>query len=251
MKNFIKPITNRELSGKDILEIFVFATLALSILFVVIRLIQAPSMLDSDAPYTRLKSDYLLMLTQCLLGLFVGMLPSILSRKLDFHIPHSMHIMFLIFIYCAIYLGEVKDFYYHIPRWDSILHYFSGMMLGALGFSLITILNRSEKIHLQLSPAFIAIFAFCFSVTLGVVWEFYEYFCDGLLGLNMQKTMLQNGTQLIGHAAISDTIKDWFVDATGAGLMAIIGYMSIKYDKLWIRKLFRRWNRNDTKQKQR
>lgn len=243
--------TKRQISGKDILEMFVFATLALSIIFVVVRLIQAPSTLDPDAPYTRLKSDYLLMLTQCLLGLFVGMLPGILSRRLNFHIPHSMHIMFLIFIYCAIYLGEVQDFYYRIPRWDSILHYFSGMMLGALGFSLITILNRSEKIHLQLSPAFIAIFAFCFSVTLGVIWEFYEYCCDELLNLNMQKTMLQNGIQLIGHAALSDTIKDLFVDATGAGLIAIIGYMSIKYDKIWIRKLFRKWNRNETKQSSR
>ena len=81
-------------------------------------------------------------------------------------------------------------------------------MIGALGFSIVTLLNKTEKVPMELSPLFVALFSFCFAVTLGVVWEFYEYTFDGLLGLNMQKFALENGTLLIGRAALADTMMD-------------------------------------------
>ena len=89
-------------------------------------------------------------------------------------------------------------------------------MIGALGFSIVTLLNKTEEVPMNLSPLFVALFSFCFAVTLGVVWEFYEFTFDGLLGLNMQKFALENGTQLIGRAALTDTMIDLFVDAVGA-----------------------------------
>ena len=148
-----------------------------------------------------------------------------------------MLILYTIFLYCAIYLGEVKSFYYNVPHWDTILHTFSGAMLGALGFSFVTLLNKTEEVPMNLSPLFVVIFSFCFAVTLGVVWEIYEFTFDGVLGLNMQKFALESGEALIGRAALVDTMKDLIVDALGAFIMSIIGYISLKYKKGWIEKL--------------
>ena len=165
------------------------------------------------------------------------LLPGMLEHKLKIQIPSNMLILYTIFLYSAIYLGEVKSFYYNVPNWDNILHTFSGAMIGALGFSIVTLLNKTEEVPMNLSPVFVALFSFCFAVTLGVVWEFYEFTFDGLLGLNMQKFALENGTQLIGRAALTDTMVDLFVDAVGALIMSIIGYISLKYNKGWIEKL--------------
>ena len=90
---------------------------------------------------------------------------------------------------------------------------------------------------MNLSPLFVVIFSFCFAVTLGVVWEIYEFTFDGVLGLNMQKFALESGEALIGRAALVDTMKDLIVDALGAFIMSIIGYISLKYKKGWIEKL--------------
>ena len=117
------------------------------------------------------------------------------------NIPNYMYVLYFIFLYCAIYLGEVRNFYFVIPHWDTILHAFSGAMLGALGFSLVSILNGSKRLRLKLSPFFIALFAFCFALAAGSVWEIYEYTFDGLLTLNMQKYALEDGTLLVGRAA--------------------------------------------------
>ena len=185
----------------------------------------------------RLKSDYALMLSQCILGIVAMLLPGMLENKFKIAIPSYMLILYTIFLYAAIYLGEVRSFYYNVPNWDNILHTFSGAMIGALGFSIVTLLNKTEKVPIVLSPLFVALFSFCFAVTLGVIWEFYEFTFDGILGLNMQKFALENGTQLIGRAALTDTMVDLFVDAVGAFIMSVIGYISLRYNKGWIEKL--------------
>ena len=131
------------------------------------------------------------------------LLPGMLEHKLKIEIPSNMLILYTIFLYSAIYLGEVKSFYYNVPNWDNILHTFSGAMIGALGFSIVTLLNKTEEVPMNLSPLFVALFSFCFAVTLGVVWEFYEFTFDGLLGLNMQKFALEDGTQLIGSSCFN------------------------------------------------
>ena len=148
-----------------------------------------------------------------------------------------MMFLYTIFLYCAIYLGEVKSFYYEVPHWDTILHTFSGAMLGALGFLFVTLLNKNEKVQMNLSPLFVVDFSFCFAVTLGVFWEIYEFTFDGILGLNMQKFALENGELILGRVALKDTMKDLIVDCLGAFIMFIIGYISLKYKKGWIEKL--------------
>lgn len=215
-------------------NIFVMISLVTAIPIVAIMMVMAPSEVDPTLPFKRLKSDYILMLLQCTMGILAMLLPKFLHERISIRVPAGMMFMYAIFLYCSIYLGEVRSFYYHIPHWDTILHTFSGGMLGALGFSFITILNGTEKVPVNLSPIFVGFFAFCFAVTLGAIWEFYEFFADGILGTNMQKFALENGEKLIGRNAVMDTMKDLVVDSVGAFVASVIGYISLKYKKGWI-----------------
>lgn len=179
-------------------------------------------------------SNKVLMLTQCILGIFAFFLPNIISKKWDLNIPPLIYFTYILFLYCSIVLGEVRSFYYKYPYWDDLLHFFSGMMCGSIGFSIVALLNKNvESMHL--SPIFIMMFAICFSVTIGVVWEIYEFSFDGILGLNMQKFALDDGTQLIGRLALYDTMKDLIIDLCGAGLMSILGYISLINNKGWFK----------------
>lgn len=213
---------------KKIVGILLFVTLLLSIVYTIVRIVISPSGAVSDVNYGKVKSDYVLMLLQCILGLIVMMIPSFIERKWSIDIPNKMEVIYFVFLYCAIYLGEVRNFYYLIPYWDTILHAFSGAMLGALGFSLVSILNDAEQLKFTLSPFFVALFAFCFALAAGAIWEIYEFTFDGLFSLNMQKFLLADGTQLIGREALTDTMKDIIVDAISALIISIFGYYSIK-----------------------
>ena len=203
--------------------------------YLLVRIIAGDMM--PEGPGGRGREDYVLMLLQCLLGVAAILLPARLMRRWDVEIPRVMFLLYIAFLYCAIFLGEVRSFYYSVPHWDTILHIFSGAMLGALGFSMIAVFNNTERIPMNLSPLFVAVFAFCFALALGAVWEIYEFAADCLLATNMQKFSLDNGTVLMGQAALRDTMKDLIVDALGAVGASVIGYISLKYEKGWIEKL--------------
>lgn len=218
--------------GKIVLWSFI-----IPIAYIIYKIIVSPTVNTEHIEGMRVKTDYILMLSQFILALIAMLIPSFLSKKLKIVIPSSMYIIFVLFLYASVFLGEFKSFYYKIPNWDSILHGCSGAMLGALGFSFVNIFNDNEKIHVKLSPIFVSVFAFCFAVTLGVVWEIYEFTFDGILGLNMQKFALENGILLIGRAALKDTMKDLIIDCIGAFTMSTVGYISLKYKKGWIEKM--------------
>lgn len=227
----MKKIFNR----KNI-SIFVFITLIISIIFIIIKMCLAPNQINLVDETVRVKGDYTLMLIQCILGVVAMSLPSLISKKFKIDIPNNMIILYVVFLYAAIFLGEVRNFYYNIKHWDTILHIFSGAMIGALGFSVISLLSSTSK-SVKLSPLFVALFAFCFAITMGVAWEIYEYTFDTILGLNMQKFATYDGTVLIGQAALADTMKDLIVDSLGAFIMSMIGYISLKHKKGWIEDL--------------
>lgn len=207
------------------LYIAVLTSFLIPAIFLIVKIILIANNTSNDL---RPLSDYTLMLVECLLGIIVIHIPSILEKKFSLEIPYTLYIMYLVFLYCAITLGEVRDFYYKIPHWDTILHTFSGVMLGFFGFMVIDILNRDKNTLINLSPIFVSLFAFCFAVSLGLVWEIYEYSFDGILGLNMQKFRLEDGTELVGRAALSDTMDDFIVDAIGALGAAIYGFIHLK-----------------------
>ncbi len=230
-----KSIKNKK-DIKSIISKFVLASFIIPLGFIVYRIITSPVNNDMHVANVKVKSDYVLMLIQCLLGIVAIFIPKLLSKKNKFKIPNMMYIIYMIFLYAAIFLGEVRDFYYRVPHWDTILHTFSGGGIGALGFSVVSLLNKSEDIKFNLSPFFVSLFAFCFAVSIGVFWEIYEFSFDGILGLNMQKFALENGVDLVGRLALKDTMKDLIVDALGAFVMCAIGYVSLKHKKGWIEK---------------
>ena len=230
----MKNVTKRS-AWESFVFLTVLFTMVGSTVWVIVSMSLAPS--EPTEGYVRIKSDYVLMLLQCIVGVIALWIPSLLERKIGLIIPSKMFILYAVFLYCSIYLGEVRSFYFLVPNWDNILHTFSGVVLGALGFSLINLLNKTDRVPLNLSPAFVALFAFCFAVTAGVVWEIYEFAADGLLGTNMQKFGPQDGTVFTGRAAVMDTMVDLIVDAAGALAISLVGYVSLKFQKGWVEKL--------------
>ncbi len=214
--------------------IFVFISFIISIIFTVVRIALAPTIAPASDIAVRVKGDYVLMLAQCIFGALAMMLPGYVRRNAGINVPNSFMIAYAFFLYCAIFLGEVRNFYYLIPQWDTVLHTFSGAALGMLGFSFVTLLNRSDSVAFSLSPVFVALFAFGFAMSLGVAWEIYEFAMDGFLNTNMQKFALETGEALMGRAAVSDTMKDLIVDAVGAFVASAVGFVSLKYKKGWL-----------------
>ncbi len=227
--------TKKPSKALEIISWLVFISLVASIVFTTIRLIQSP--IEADEIGEKAKSDYILMILQCILGIVALLLPGWVGRKWKIEIPSIMLIFYIVFLYAAVYLGEVRSFYYKYQNFDMLLHGFSGAMLGALAFSFVDILNRSSSKMIKLSPLFVAVFAFTFASTLGIIWEFYEYFMDGLFGLNMQKFLMEDGRPFVGRAALKDTMEDFMINTVGSLSMSIIGYISLKYKKGWIEKL--------------
>ena len=211
---------------KTLIFRIVLVMLVVSIFYAIYMFRQAPSGLAQNE-YERVKSDYLLMILQCLVGSIVIFLPSIFERRFCVDIPDIMEVMYFIFLFAAIYLGEVRNFYFKIPYWDTILHFFSAIMLGAFGFVIVNFLNNIEKLHMKLTPFFVALFAFCFAITSGTIWEIYEFAADGILGTNMQKFITADGIVLVGREALRDTMKDLIVDAIGAFIVSTIGYFHL------------------------
>jgi hypothetical protein len=215
---------------------FVKYTLWASVAILTILIILAPSRVDADAPADlHPKSYYTLMYVESILGSIVITLPRKIKENWHVTIPSYMLVPFVIFLYCAIFLGEVRMFYYRVQNWDTFLHFFSAGMLATLAFSIVSLLNQSDRVPLHLTPLFLSIFAFTFAVTCGAIWEIYEFTGDALLGMNMQKWALEDGTALTGQAALADTMKDLITDVIGALVVSVSGYLSMKrYSVKWL-----------------
>jgi hypothetical protein len=212
---------------KNVVFTFVLLLLMISVIYAVYMFFNAPSGIAQNE-YERVKSDYVLMILQCVVGSIIIFLPSRVEHLFHIDIPDLMEIIYFIFLFCAIYLGEVQNFYFKVSFWDMILHCFSAAMLGAVGFMIVNILNSSEKINIQLSPFFVALFAFSFAITCGTVWEVYEFAADGLLGTNMQKFITGSGIVLVGREALVDSMQDIIVDGLGALAVTMIGYFDLR-----------------------
>ena len=195
----------------------------------------------------------------CALTLVLLIMPSLVQITFKVELPTTLEIIILIFIFAAEILGEISEFYLVFPFWDSVLHTLNGFLAAAIGFSMVDLLNRSEKIMFNLSPLFMAIVAFCFSMTIGVVWEFFEFMMDQVIGYDMQKDTIihtirsvtldpagrnvpyvinnitetaVNGKELElgGYLDIGliDTMQDLIVNFIGAFIFSVIGFFYVK-----------------------
>ena len=200
----------------------------------------------------------------CLLTLILFALPSMVAKRLSIKFPTAMEILIMTFIYAAEVLGEISCFYMKFPFWDTLLHTTSGFLFAAIGFAFVDILNKDPNIKFQLSPFFLALFAFCFALMIGTIWEFFECSVDLLLHKDMQKDTVVNfiysvyldpananttivkegiedvilvfedGTQQalgVGgylDVGLYDTMEDMFVNFIGATVFSFFGYFYVK-----------------------
>lgn len=195
----------------------------------------------------------------CILTLVLLVVPSFIQVNLKIEFPTGLEIILLFFIFAAEILGEIQAYYIKIPEWDTALHTVNGFLMAAIGFSLVDILNRNERFSIKLSPLYVALGAFCFSMTIGIIWEFFEFAMDCFFGLDMQKdtvvhsissvmldptggnhpTVIKDITDVVvngenlglrGYLDIGliDTMQDLFVNFIGAVVFSIIGYFYVK-----------------------
>ncbi|MBQ8974223.1 MAG: hypothetical protein IJ072_00690, partial [Oscillospiraceae bacterium] len=128
----------------------------------------------------------------CVLSLVLFMLPTFLERRHNIALPNTLEVIVLLFIFANEILGELGSYFVNVPNWDTLMHTTSGFLMAAVGFALIDILNRSERFTLRMSPFYVAFMAFCFSMTVGVIWEFFEFSIDRFAGGDMQKDYIVN-----------------------------------------------------------
>ena len=199
----------------------------------------------------------------CLLTLVLFLLPTIFERRLQIDLPDTLEIIIMLFIFAAEILGEISAFYTTFQGWDTMLHTLNGFLCAAIGFSLVDMFDRNERFSLSLSPVFMAIVAFCFSMTIGVLWEFFECAMDQLFLLDMQKDAVVNSISSVmldptgGNTPVAikgitdvivvangeeislglggyldigilDTMKDLVVNFVGAVVFSFIGYFYVK-----------------------
>ena len=199
----------------------------------------------------------------CILTLILFLLPTIFEKSLQIDLPNALEIIILLFIFAAEILGEIRAFYTTFAYWDTMLHTINGFLCAAIGFSLVDMCNRHKRVSLSLSPVYMAIAAFCFSMTIGVLWEFFECTMDQFFLLDMQKDTVVNvissvnldptgGNTPIAIKGITDVIvvcgdeqiplgvggyldigildamKDLWVNFIGAVVFSIVGYFYVK-----------------------
>lgn len=195
----------------------------------------------------------------CVLTLLLFTVPSFVEETFHVDLPDALEIIILLFIFSAEILGEIRSYYITYPYWDTMLHTINGFLAAAIGFSLVDILNRNERISFSLSPFFTAMVAFCFSMTIGVLWEFFEFGMDIFFHTDMQKdtiinfistvkldplaanntvhiknitSVMINGQELgLGgylDIGLIDTMKDLIVNFIGAVVFSILGFFYVK-----------------------
>lgn len=192
----------------------------------------------------------------CAMTLILLLLPSVLSSKLHIELPNTLEIIIVCFIFAAEILGEVQEYYVMYERWDDMLHTLNGFLAAAIGFAMIDILNQHDRVAMNLSPAFVAVVSFCFSMTIGVLWEFFECSMDLFFAKDMQKdtwisafnsvalnpqganvpvhidveSVTVNGQTWDGYLDIGlyDTMHDLFVNFIGAVTFSVFGLIYIK-----------------------
>ena len=202
----------------------------------------------------------------CVLVLVIYLLPQFVENRLNIDIPTTLEVVIFVFVFAAEILGELQSYFIKYPNWDTILHTSSGFLCAAVGFSLVDLLNRSDNAKVQLSPGYLAITAFCFSMTIGILWEFIEFSADRLFLLDMQKDTIVNqissvsldptnsnisitvkgikdvilvtdsGEQALGlggflDIGLYDTMEDLFVDFVGAVVFSVAAFFECKSEK--------------------
>lgn len=153
--------------------------------------------------------------------LILLLLPILIKRNYKFHLPIEVELIYIIFIYASIILGELSSYYTKLWWWDIALHTLSGVLLGLVGVAILYMLISENKLNAK--PGIAMVFAFSFALAIGALWEIFEFAADQLFGFNMQKPMLGD------FSGLTDTMWDLIVDAVGAFVASLFGYLYLKF----------------------
>lgn len=165
--------------------------------------------------------------------------PAALGRQFRVNVPPEFQVLAILFVFAALFLGEIQSYYERFWWWDIALHTSSGLLMGVLGFLLVYVLNESERADVHMRPRFVAMFAFLFAVTVGTLWEIFEFAMDQLVGSNMQKPMFDD------PSGLTDTMWDVIVNMLGALAVSALGWWYMvrrehSFIEDWIRKFIER-----------
>ena len=165
--------------------------------------------------------------------------PAVIGRHFRVHIPPEFQVLAVVFVFASLFLGEIHSYYARFWWWDIALHTSSGLLMGILGFLLVYVLNENERIDIHMRPRFVALFAFLFAVTVGTLWEIFEFAMDQVVGTTMQKPMLGD------PSGLTDTMWDMIVNGLGALTISALGgwYMKRRersFIEAWIRRFIER-----------
>ncbi len=171
------------------------------------------------------------------LGAFSGALvllltfaPAMIERRLNLTLPVEFTLINCVILYASFALGEAQDFYERIWWWDLALHGLSALTIGMIGFLCIYVFYMTHRI--RIAPGWIATITFALAVAVGTFWEIFEFLADLTLGLNMQKS------------GLDDTMTDLMINAAGAALAALMGYFYVRdQDSLFARRILGAWEK--------
>ncbi|MFO7578633.1 MAG: hypothetical protein R6W74_00270 [Nitrosomonas halophila] len=169
----------------------------------------------------------------------ITLMPVVLGRRFRIYIPAEFQILAILFVFAALFLGEIHRYYDRLWWWDIALHASAGLLLGIFGFLLVYVLNENKRAELSMRPRFIAFFAFLFSVAMSALWEIFEFAMDQIFGTNMQKPMLGD------DSGLTDTMWDLIVNVIGALIISLLGWRYLvrgkrSFIEVWIAKFIDR-----------
>ncbi|MCR5786645.1 MAG: hypothetical protein K6G28_03015 [Acholeplasmatales bacterium] len=230
--------TFSELRKDEKINLIVFITVRVIVLLLIMWAIAdtIKAHTTGSTNTSEIRSRAIFVLTNCVIMLIASFLPSILEHTWKVEIPSVMEIVFIVFCFLCLVLGEIGNFYAKFKWWDSMLHASSGFLITALGFVVLNTLNKSDHIYTRMSPVSVCIFAFCFSVSIGAIWEIIEWTIDGSAGTNMQRFRYNYDSQVLfmGREALRDTMKDLILDTLGSLAVSIFGYIDLKNKKTFV-----------------
>lgn len=206
--------------------LFIFASFILITGYEFVRFVQTRG--------TEKQAEHFLRLVQVGFGLVALLFPSLLRKHTRILLPQRITFIYAVFLYLALLLGSLGGFYDTVAEWDTIQHALSSALFGVLGFSVIANLQEGGVQRLNLTPVLSSLFSFCLATTIGVLWEFYEFFADSVMGQNTQRTATIEGVPLIGQSALLDTMGDLIVNCTAAAIVAVLGYFALKSSGNWL-----------------
>lgn len=181
------------------------------------------------------RGEMAVVMLECLAGIALIYLPQLIRKFLKVQLPVTIIYFYWFFLGLSVFLGTCLHLIRFIPGWDKLLHGVSPMLLTALGYGICGLLLKDKSIS-DVSPWLFLIFGFAFAGVCGVFWEFWEFLCDTVANMNLQRYLDSpdnSGPALIGRAALMDTMGDMFTNIAGALIMGTYAFFKKRKDPLY------------------